>query len=290
MFTSKNSGNHKGFALRRAAVALALLLSTCLVSAKKYISDVMLIGGSKSEVEALKTKYKAEGWSVIDYDLNKSISDADWVYLLYKYVNVGSDDRNYRYITDLYLSNVSAANAHPQFSVNNKTYYLVPYDGGSHFKEQKGDLNSGTGKNTDAIHLYYSKTALSSESKVVSDIWFNDTKSGAVGKNGGSSGYDLNAGCGIGTDYIYMHISTESAQPAFHIFFDKNADDAVGEMEPQSLLYRDDQYLSTCKYTRPRYVFKKWNSNSAGTGVSYADGELYSSYGEYDDQPHQLPL
>ena len=61
-----------------------------------------------------------------------------------------------------------------------------------------------------AIHLYYTKDAFSTE-RAVSSIWFNDTQSGAVGEEGGSTGYDLNDGCGGNTDYIYMHFSTSGA-------------------------------------------------------------------------------
>ncbi|MBR6980348.1 MAG: dockerin type I repeat-containing protein [Prevotella sp.] len=47
-----------------------------------------------------------------------------------------------------------------------------------------------------------------SNNHAVTDITFNDTKSDAVGANGGTTGYDLNSGCGSGTAYIYMHVTT----------------------------------------------------------------------------------
>ncbi len=167
-----------------------------------YVKDVMLIGGSETEVNDLKKSYRKQGWKSYDYDLNKGCgSSSDWIYLLYKdeynpsLVNKG-------YATDFYLwtQNSSATETR---TYDGRTYYLVPYDGGEHFKNVKGDLNSNAGGSD--IHLYYTREAFP-DHRSVDNIYFNSTKSGALGSGGSSSGYDLNSGAG--GDYIYMHFTT----------------------------------------------------------------------------------
>ena len=70
---------------------------------------------------------------------------------------------------------------------------------------RKGDLNSNAGGDT--IHLYYTKAAFP-DGRAVTNITFNATQTGAVGKDGGTTGYNLNAGCGDGKETIFMHAAT----------------------------------------------------------------------------------
>ena len=49
---------------------LASLAAAAPVHAATFVKDVMLIGGNESETTALKTSYAAQGWTVIDQDLN----------------------------------------------------------------------------------------------------------------------------------------------------------------------------------------------------------------------------
>ena len=50
-----------------------------------YISDLKLIGGTEAETAQLLKKYKSEGWTCTEYDLNYGCkSGADRIYLLYK--------------------------------------------------------------------------------------------------------------------------------------------------------------------------------------------------------------
>ena len=49
---------------KRAMMVLAVLFTTLTASATEFITDVMVIGGSKNEVEELKTTYKAQGWTL----------------------------------------------------------------------------------------------------------------------------------------------------------------------------------------------------------------------------------
>lgn len=190
--------------LLRAAVTLLLaLLPTVTAWADEGIKDVMVIGGSESKVNSLKTSLTGQGWHVIDKDLNRG-AGGDYIYLLYK--SETSNGVNNGYITDFYISDAKGT-APDNLTHNGRTYTLVSFDGGDSFKESKGDLNRGAdGK---YIHLYYT-TALFPNNRFITGISFNSTQTGAVGVNGGSEGYDLNAGAG--GDYIYMHLSIFSGR------------------------------------------------------------------------------
>ena len=202
---------------RFSTVALAATLALGMglaARAATFVKDVMLIGGTKTEVNNLKTNLTAQGWTFIDYDLNKGCgSSSDYIYLLYKAGNTPGGNSCYGYVSGFYIKS-GASGVNDTLSYGGKTYYLTPYDGGSHFKGQKGDLNSNAGGA--AIHLYYTKDAFSPE-RAVNSIWFNDTQSGAVGENGGSTGFDLNDECGGNTAYIYMHYSTDGASSTIDV-------------------------------------------------------------------------
>ncbi len=179
------------------------LIATTTVWAEDYITDVMVIGGSKSETNALKTTYTNQGWTVIDKDLNAGAS-GDYIYLLYKKTSEVNASFG-TFITDLYLS--SASGTAPDYLYHDsRPYFLVPYDGSDYFKSSKGDLNchcSGSAY----IHLYYTirfpDNYEGQDYSVVKSIYVNNIQDGAVGENGGSTGYDLNTGAG--GEYIYLH-------------------------------------------------------------------------------------
>ena len=187
------------------AAATALALGTpSAAAAANCITDVMLIGETnKVAVGALKSAYVAQGWNVIDKDLNAG-AGGDYIYLLYK--SAESANASNGFITGFYIK-TGSSDVTPTRTYKDRFYRLVPYDGGKHFMGQKGDLNSNTGDSSAAIHLYCTKSAFS-DSRAVTGISFNGTQSGAVGADGGTTGYDLNKDCGEGTDYIYMHVST----------------------------------------------------------------------------------
>ena len=200
----------------RARVAMTLLLALTTFTgswATNFITDVMLIGGSKSEVNTLKNTYTAEGWTVIDKDLNAGCgSSSDYIYLLYKTAD-NNNTANLTFITDFYIS-TKTGTVDKDITYNGRTYHLVPFDGGTHFENIQGNLNSNAGG--DDIHLYYTTTFklnsnLSPDNMAVDSIAFNDDINRAVGKNGGNTAYDLNAGCGSSSDYIYMHLNTKRA-------------------------------------------------------------------------------
>ncbi|MBQ9397457.1 MAG: choice-of-anchor J domain-containing protein [Bacteroidales bacterium] len=193
--------------LLRAAVTLLLaLLPTVTAWADEGIKDVMVIGGSEDEVNSLKASLTSQGWHVIDQDLNRG-AGGDYIYLLYK--SESSNGINNGYITDFYISNAEGT-APDSRSFNGRTYKLVTYQGGTNFVDSKGDLNRGA--KGDYIHLYYTKESFTNN-RFITGISFNSTQAGAVGVNGDTTtGYDLNKGCGAGSDYIYMHLSIFSGR------------------------------------------------------------------------------
>ena len=189
---------------KMALAALALALGAPLAaSAVDCITDVMLVGGSKSETASLTNSYAAQGWRAYTQDLNSGCgSGSDYIYLLYKSADSASVSNGT--ITGFYIKTGSSG-VTDEITHGGRLYRLAPYDGGGHFKEQKGDLNSNAGGA--AIHLYYTKSAFP-DSRAVTGITFNATLDGAVGANGGTEGCDLNDECGGNTDYIYMHVAT----------------------------------------------------------------------------------
>ena len=183
------------------ATALAAVVTAWALPAHatKYIEDVMLIGGTKNEVNSLKSSLTSQGWQFIDYDLNEG-AGGDYIYLLYKSGD-SNDPGNHNGITDFFINNSS--DYADEDTYNGRTYHLVPYDGGTHFKSLKGDLNSKA--NGADIHLYYTKEPFA-DKRGVTNITFNASSAGGVGTKGSTSGYDLNKYSG--GDFIIMHTAT----------------------------------------------------------------------------------
>ena len=72
----------------------------------KYIAEVMLIGGTKTETDELKDTYTDQGWTVIDQDLNAGCgSSSDYIYLLYKEGSTASP--NHTFVTHFLISDAS---------------------------------------------------------------------------------------------------------------------------------------------------------------------------------------
>ena len=188
--------------LCRGAAIMLLCLFSQMVWATEYITDLKLVGGTRDEVNSYKSSLESDGWRMIEKDLNTG-AGGDYIYLFYK---VGSSQDSF-YITDLFIKQ-GANNVNAQLQYLSRNYHLVPYVGGSHFCGQKGDLNSGTGNNSDAIHLYYTKDSFQ-DNRAVKSISFNGTQSGALGKNGETSGYDLNSNAGGYS--VYLHFTTSAA-------------------------------------------------------------------------------
>ena len=199
---------------RRTAVRIAITLLLELAAflpagaATQFIQDVKLIGGTKTEVAAALLPHIKQGWSCIDKDLNDG-AGGDYICLLYKKDSYG-DGFNYGSITGFYIYSWNGADKTPPDTktIGGRTYYLVPCAGGADFVAGKGDLNEGAGQNSDYIYLYYTRDPFP-DGRAITGITFNKIQSGALGRNGGTVGYDLNNEAG--GDYIYMHVTTATA-------------------------------------------------------------------------------
>lgn len=228
----------KSFA-KRAVMVLAVLLTALTAGATQFITDVMVIGGSKDVVEELKTTYKAQGWTLIDNDLNAGCgSSSDYIYLLYK-SEENNDGVNHDYITDFYIYGSKNGIFEEEVTFGGRTYYLVPFDGSDDFKNSKGDLNRGCGSSSDYIHLYYTVDPKGNDA--VSGISFDNMPLNALGNmglSGGGSGYNLNAGCSSGEN-IYMHITTKNAttQPVEYIKYTYDTTNGLTKREESCSAY-----------------------------------------------------
>jgi hypothetical protein len=195
-------------AFLRTAMALFVILTTTLTaSATDFITDVMVAGNSnQSQFNSLIQNLQGQGWTDINYDLNKDCgSGSAYIHLLYK--KQSSSGNSGTPITGFYIR--TGANPPDNLTYEGRTYYLAPCQGSDSFVSGHGDLNAGCGSGSAYIFLYYTKDVLSNNHGVTG-ITFNNTQNGAVGENGGSTGYDLNTGCGSNSAYIYMHLTTTS--------------------------------------------------------------------------------
>ena len=190
--------------LKQAAMLLMLALMTSASSWAQivgvqtdFITDVILIGGSESEVNTMKTNYQSKGWTVIDQNLNEG-AGGDFIYLLYKTANI-YNTFDFTFITDFCISTEQSGPG----TIDGRTYFLTECYGSEAFVGSFGNLNRGAGG--DKIFLFYTKE-YGTYRDAISSIYFNSEQSNAVGKNGGSSkGYNFNSNAG--GRKIYMHCS-----------------------------------------------------------------------------------
>ena len=201
----------------RLAVFLCMaLFASTTAFAEEYITDVMVIGGDKDRVDFLKDSCGAQGWTVIDKDLNDNAGvGTDYVYLLYKKSSEGKASNGF--ITDFIIKTDEYPDS---YIFNGRTYYRIPHKGSEHFEIHGGNLNSGTVSSSTNMRLYYTKEEFP-DRRFVRDIAFTDAKlksgyttlgrNGAVVGSDGSGAMDLNEGAGSSSDYIYMHFATVSS-------------------------------------------------------------------------------
>jgi hypothetical protein len=189
--------------LRAAMLLVTFIASTQGAWSKDFITDVMVIGNNnETAFYNLQSDYEDEGWTAINKDLNAGCGDnTDYIHLLYK--KQSSPGSSGTPITGFYIK--TGSSSPESLTHEGRTYHRLPCDGSTNFVNSLGDLNRGAGG--DYIHLYYTTDAMS-DYNAVTDIAFNDTKDGAVGKNGDTTGYDLNSGAG--GKYIYMHVTTSN--------------------------------------------------------------------------------
>ena len=173
----------------------------------EYVTDAILIFGSESGINELKSQYIEQGWKLIDVDLNSGYHDSDFIYMLYK-AETGSVNIEHRFITDFYLVDGESYKNKESIEVNGRTYYKVPGDGNDSFKKSR-DLNKGV--NGDYIYLYYTKDFFDDE-RAATKVWVDNRQAGALGNKGGSSAMSLNKGCGSHfNQHVYMHFNTYKA-------------------------------------------------------------------------------
>ena len=184
---------------------MVMLFTGNVAFATDYIKDVLLIGNNdQTQFNALQSSLVAQGWIAINKDLNAGCGgSSDYIHLLYKKEST-VNNLDWDYITDFRISSYWSETINYQ----GRTYYPVPLQGSDDFLEDDGDLNNNAGGAV--IFLYYTKDVFQ-DCRTVTGITFNDTQSGALGLNGGSTGYDLNSGAG--GDYIYMHFTTGTSTP-----------------------------------------------------------------------------
>lgn len=156
---------------------------------QSFISDVKVIGADeKSAAENLKSQAVADGYTVIDQDLNQD-AGGHYIYICYKTTEDYNDA-----IKDIIIRKGKGNNS-DTYSYNDHTYYLASYDGDAEFKRGKGDLNEESGGAY--LFIYYTKE-LSSY-----DPAYGKAKT-AVGKlyvNNVDNGQNLNEN----GDYLWLH-------------------------------------------------------------------------------------
>ena len=179
--------------LRAALLLLTMLLPAAAAMADNFITDVMVIGGTRAETNALKTQYQNQGWTFVNQDLNQG-AGGDYIYLLYKTDTDANPDATF--ISD-FITNISYDSQ--MYIFPGIMYYPVSYDGGSDFVASQGNLNNGT--NGLPLYLYYTKeTNWEAENPhIFKSITFNSSSEGAIPEG------DFNWECGGNAPAIYMH-------------------------------------------------------------------------------------
>lgn len=197
-------------AMRRASMMLLVMMLSVLTTwaddYPAYITDIILVGGTESEMNTAKNAHS--DYTFISQDLNQG-AGGDYINLGYKTSNRAST--NGGYITDIIVIDAEGTNPPSTVTYQGRTYYLCDYDGGSWFESAKGNLNSHCGDGWN-LYLYYTKQEYSSTMRAVDGITVNSTKSGSINcyyTNGNlhEDQIDLNRGIS-GSGDVYMHLST----------------------------------------------------------------------------------
>ena len=69
----------------------------------------------------------------------------------------------------------------------------------------------------------------------------------------------------------------------YTVAFDKNANDATGEMTAQTFAYGQKQALTANAFTRTGYTFSGWNTEADGSGVKYTDQQEVENLSTTDE-------
>jgi hypothetical protein len=234
-----------------AMMVLAVLFTALTADATEFITDVKLIGyKNKTQFDNLQDKLEKEGWTAINKDLNAD-AGGDYIHLLYK-SEANTDGLNHGYITDFYILGSKSGSVDEEVTYQGRTYHLVSFEGSTEFENSNGDLNRGAGG--DYIHLYYTKDPMNEQA--VSEIVFDNSESGALGNQGGSTAYDLNNKAG--GKYIYMHLKKENATTVKYISYTY---DTTNGLQSETKICGSSKVVSS-------------NDNSWGSGWYVVSGDV----------------
>lgn len=286
---------------RTAMLLLATLLLTMTAQTAwadtwpEYITDVILVGGPESEVNAAKAAHS--DYTFISQDLNAG-AGGDYIYLGYKKGYRAST--NGGYITDIIVIDAEGTNPPSTVTYSGRTYYLCPYDGGSHFEDVKGNLNSNCGGGWN-LYLYYTKANIGKQA--VSSITVNSTKDGAINcyyTNGNSheTQIDLNRGLSGSSD-VYMHLSTttKTNRPktdpvmASGLVYNGSEQLLVASM---GTTYDDTYKMSFREIGGNQYFYQNTAQFTKATNAGTYNVEYYAGSGTYGNQSatksHQVTI
>ena len=212
----KNKFNTATFLRQLTLTLLVAMLAAAFQTARaqdsypEYISEVKVLGcADGTSITTVSDSYTQNGWTLVDYDLNKG-AYGDHIYLIYKKTSRNNTDGGY--ITDFIVSDVETPSN--TLTYNGRTYHLCSCDGYSTFTNSKGNLNRGA--NGRYVYLYYT-TDNFDDKRAVTGISFDATSSNAVQLQcttcqSGTTTYkeaDFNRGAEPGSSpNIYMHITT----------------------------------------------------------------------------------
>ena len=127
----------------RLFLTVMLFFTVTDVCADGYITDVAVIGLESGKGNTIKSKYRGDGWTVLDKDLNAGAHGWD-IFLAYK--TSSTDNPESGYITDICASTQNVNS----FRYEGRTYYKAHSN-----SEFNGDMNRGSGGAF--IYLYYTR-------------------------------------------------------------------------------------------------------------------------------------
>ena len=108
------------------------------------------------------------------------------------------------------------------------------------------------------------------------------------------TGYTFAGWTGTGLDEVTDAVTIEKGSTGdrtytatwtantYTVAFNKNADDATGEMTAQTFIYGQKQALAANAYTRTGYTFSGWSTEADGSGVKYADQQEVENLSDTD--------
>ena len=107
--------------MKKFLFLLVALLATTSVCAEEFVDGLVLIGGTKSETNYLKSELIADGWILVDYDLNKGCgTGSDYIFLLYTKGSNQINDAGH-FATDFYIRTSTSSSTPDEVTHNGRT-------------------------------------------------------------------------------------------------------------------------------------------------------------------------